>query len=261
MPPKKKKTTGNADKKGPQKERLQKLLAAAGIDSRRNCEQLILEGQVTVNGRTVDTLPAFADAEADDIRVNGRRIPKPQKIYILLNKPKGVICTSRDPQGRTKAIDLVDVNERIFCVGRLDGDTVGALLLTNDSELTNRLTHPRYELPKVYQVRVRGRMEGEAIDQLKKGVWLAEGRTGKAAVKVLKKLREETILEVRIQQGLNRQIRRSFARLGYKVRELKRTQIGSITLKGLQVGAYRHLTKPEIAYLYRATRIRDTETA
>jgi 23S rRNA pseudouridine2605 synthase len=239
---------------GSKKERLQKILAAAGIDSRRNCEKLILEGAVTVNGRIVDELPAFADPRQDDIRVNGRRIPKPQKIYFLLNKPKSVICTSRDPQGRPKAVDLIDTDERVFCVGRLDADTVGAIILTNDAELTNRLTHPKYELPKTYLVRLRGQMTPEDIEQLKKGVWLAEGRTGRAAVKVIKKLREETILEVQIRQGLNRQIRRSFARLGYKVRELKRIKIGNLTVKGLQTGAYRRLTKSEVEYLYRATK-------
>lgn len=239
---------------GVKKERLQKILAAAGIDSRRNCEELIRQGEVTVNGRVVDTLPAFADPQRDDIRVNGRRLPSPEKVYYLLNKPKGVICTSRDPQGRPKAIDLIDVQERVFCVGRLDADTVGAILLTNDSELANRMTHPKYELPKTYHVRVRGRMEAEDIEKLKQGVWLAEGKTGRASVKVLKKLQDETILEVQIRQGLNRQVRRSFARLGYKVRELKRIQIGNLTVKGLQSGAYRRLTKSQVDYLYRMTK-------
>lgn len=257
-----KKTVKKAEKKdtgGAKKERLQKILASAGIDSRRNCEERILQGEVTVNGKVVDTLPAFADVETDDIRVDGRRIPKPTKVYILLNKPKGVICTNSDPYGRPKAIDLVDTDERVFCVGRLDADTVGAILLTNDSELANRMTHPKYELAKTYHVRVRGRMSGEDIEQLKKGVWLAEGKTGKAAVKVLRKMHEETILEVQIRQGLNRQVRRSFARLGYKVRELKRVQIGNITVKGLQSGAWKHLSKNQVEYLYRATRIRGEE--
>ena len=249
---KKTKTAKKTDKAGT--ERLQKILASAGIDSRRNCEELILEGAVTVNGKTVDELPAFADPENDVICVNGRKIPKPKKIYILLNKPKGVICTSRDPLGRRKAVDLVDAEERIYCVGRLDVDTLGAILLTNDSELTNRLTHPKYELPKTYQVRIRGRMDHEAMEKLKKGVWLSEGKTGRSSVKILKKLKDETILEVQIRQGLNRQIRRSFARLGYKVRELKRLQIGNISIKGMQSGAYRFLTQSEVSYLYKMTR-------
>ncbi len=235
------------------KQRLQKILASAGIDSRRKCEEIILEGAVTVNGTLVNELPAFADPAVDDIRVDGQRIQQSKKVYFLLNKPKGVICTNADPMNRSRAIDLIDCPERIFCVGRLDVDTTGAIILTNDSELTNRLTHPRYELPKTYQVKLRGRMEGEEIEKLKKGVWLSEGKTERAAVKVLRKTNEETLLEVSIRQGLNRQIRRTFAHLGYKVMALKRTQIGNIVLKGIAVGSYKRLTNTQIAYLKKAT--------
>ena len=233
--------------------RLQKILAAAGVDSRRKCEDLILEHAVTVNGEIVSELPAFADPDADDIRVNGERIKRAEKVYFLLNKPKGVICTNSDPQGRPRAIDLIDSKERIFCVGRLDADTTGAIILTNDSELTNRLTHPRYELPKVYHVVVRGRMEGPDVEKLKKGVWLAEGKTGRAAVKILRRTHQDTILEISIRQGLNRQVRRTFASLGYKVKSLKRVQIGDIVLKGIPEGGYKTLTGRQIAYLKRAT--------
>lgn len=234
-------------------QRLQKILAAAGIDSRRKCEELIQEGAVTVNGRVVDTLPAFANPDTDDIRVGGQRLKHPKKVYYLLNKPKGVICTSYDPQHRSKAVDLIDSGERIFCVGRLDADTTGAIILTNDSELTNRLTHPRYELPKTYQVTIRGRMETEDIEKIKQGVWLSEGKTERAAIKVLRKTNEDTLLEISIRQGLNRQVRRTFAHLGYKVKALKRTQIGNIVLKGLAVGAHQKLTAAQIAYLKKAT--------
>jgi 23S rRNA pseudouridine2605 synthase len=237
------------------KQRLQKVLAAAGIGSRRACEEMILEGVVTVNGTLVNELPAFADPATDDIRVDGQRIKQEKKVYYLLNKPKGYICTNADPMGRPKAIDLVDSPERIFCVGRLDADTTGAIILTNDSDLTNRLTHPRYELPKTYQVKIRGKMEGEEIDKLKKGVWLSEGKTERAAVKVLRKTNEETLLEISIRQGLNRQVRRTFAHLGYKVMALKRTQIGNIVLKGIAVGAYKRLTSAQISYLKKATKL------
>ncbi len=235
------------------RQRLQKILAAAGVDSRRNCEELILEGAVTVNGEVILELPAFADPQTDDIRVNGQRIRQAEKVYFLLNKPKGVICTNFDPQGRLRAIDLIDCPERIFCVGRLDTDTTGAIILTNDSELTNRLTHPRYELTKTYQVVVRGRMEGEDVERLKKGVWLAEGKTSGASVKILGKTNLETMLEIGIRQGLNREIRRTFATLGYKVKSLKRTQIGDIVLKGIPVGGYKRLSHAQISYLKRAT--------
>ncbi|MHC5083495.1 MAG: pseudouridine synthase [Planctomycetota bacterium] len=233
--------------------RLQKILAEAGVDSRRKCEELILEGSVTVNGKVVSELPAFANPQADDIRVDNQRIKKAEKVYFLLNKPKGVICTNADPMGRRKAVDLIDCQERIFCVGRLDADTTGLIILTNDSELTNRLTHPRYELPKTYHVKIRGRMEGAELEKLKKGVWLSEGKTERAAVKVLKKTHQETLLEISIRQGLNRQIRRTFAHIGYKVKSLKRVQIGDIVLKGIAVGSYKRMTKTQLAYLKKAT--------
>lgn len=237
------------------KERLQKILAAAGIDARRKCEELILAGAVTVNGEVVESLPAFADPETDDIRVHGERVKRSVKVYYLLNKPKGVICTNSDPQGRPRAIDFIDTKERVFCVGRLDADTTGAIILTNDSELTNRLTHPRYELPKVYDVVLRGRMEGPDVEALKRGVWLAEGKTGKAAVKILRRTNQETTLQVSIRQGLNRQVRRTFAHLGYKVKGLKRVQIGDIILKGIPEGGYKPLTGKQIDYLKRATKL------
>lgn len=233
--------------------RLQKILSAAGIDSRRNCEQLILDGQVRVNGKVVDTLPAFADADRDTITVNGKRISTAQKVYYLLNKPRGVICTNRDPQGRRKAIDLVSSKERIFCVGRLDIDSSGLIILTNDSELADRLTHPRYELAKTYKVEVTGQLTGQAIERLKKGVWLSEGKTGRAAAKVLRRGRQFSTLEIVIRQGLNRQVRRMLAKVGLGVKSLTRTKIGKIGLRGVGVGKYRELKAPEVAYLKKVT--------
>ncbi|NLW84043.1 MAG: rRNA pseudouridine synthase [Phycisphaerae bacterium] len=233
--------------------RLQKILAASGIDSRRRCEQLILGGAVTVNGEVINTLPAFADPDKDDIRIEGRRIRAESKVYFLLNKPKNVICTSHDPQGRAMAVDLAPCKERVFCVGRLDAETTGLILLTNDAELTNRLTHPRYELPKTYEVVIRGRMEGDDIEKLKKGVWLAEGKTERAALRVIRRTNLETTLEIIIRQGLNRQLRRSFARVGYKVKGLKRTAIGDIELKGIPSGQCKKLSATQLAYLRRAT--------
>ena len=237
------------------KQRLQKVLAAAGIDSRRNCEELILDGLVRVNRKVVDSLPAFVDPAADIITVNGKKIQNPQKVYFLLNKPKGVICTNSDPQGRKKAIDLIECPLRIFCVGRLDVNTTGAIIITNDSELTNMLTHPKFELPKTYEVKIKGRIEGETLDKLKKGIWLSEGKTGKAAIKIIKRTHTETLLRISISQGLNRQIRRMIAKVGFKVKALKRTQIGTIGLKGLKLGSYKKLSPAQVAYLKKATRI------
>jgi len=234
-------------------QRLQRILAAAGVDSRRNCEQLILDGEVKVNGRVVDALPAFADAEKDTIAVNGRKIRRAQLVYFLLNKPKGVVCTNSDPQGRPLAIDLVRTSQRIHCVGRLDMDSSGLIVLTNDNELTNKLTHPRYELPKSYVVEVKGRIGPEAVEKLKKGVWLSSGRTARAAVKVLHRGRDVSKLEITIRQGLNRQIRRMLAKVGLNVKSLKRTRIGKLEIRGLGVGSFRPLTKVEVAYLKRTT--------
>ena len=230
-------------------QRLQKILAAAGVDSRRNCEELILDGVVRVNRKVVDELPAFADAEKDAITVHGKRIHAAQKVYFLLNKPKGVICSNRDPQGRKKAIDVVGTAERIFCVGRLDIETTGIIVLTNDSEMANRLTHPRYGLPKTYVVRVRGLIQGETAEKLKRGIWLAEGKTGRASVKILKRSHKESSIEITIRQGLNRQVRRMLAAVGLKVKSLKRTRIGRLSERGLGVGKFRRLSKAEVAYL------------
>ena len=233
-------------------QRLQKVLAAAGVDSRRKCEELILSGQVSVNRKVVDTLPAFVDPEKDVITVNGRKIRSAHKVYFLLNKPKGVISTNSDPQGRKKAIDLVDTNQRIFCVGRLDVDTTGLIILTNDSELTNKLTHPRYGIAKTYVARIRGEIAGEQVEKLKKGVRLAEGKTGRASVKILQRRHDESSIEITIRQGLNRQVRRMLAKVGLLVKSLTRTSIGKLTIRGLGVGKFRTLTSSEVGYLKKA---------
>lgn len=234
-------------------QRLQKVLAAAGVASRRKCEELILSGAVRVNGKVIDALPVFVDAEKDVITVGGKSVRAERKVYFLLNKPKGVICTSSDPQGRKKAIDLVRARERIFCVGRLDADSTGLIILTNDSELANRLTHPRYEMPKTYVARVKGQIDSAAVEKLKKGVWLAEGKTGKASVKILRRSHEESLIGVTIRGGLNRQVRRTLAKVGLPVKSLKRTRLGRLTDRGLGVGRFRPLTEAEVTYLRKAS--------
>ncbi len=254
------------------KQRLQKVLAAAGIGSRRKCEQLILSGTVEVNKRIVNELPVFVDTQEDIITVNGKKIqtaslPQVKKVYFLFNKPKGVICTSSDPLGRKKAIDFIPARERIFCVGRLDADTTGIIVLTNDNELANKLTHPRYEVPKTYVARVKGQISSEAVEKIKKGIWLADppaslrghltaqrvrragGKTARASVKILNRSRKESLIEITIRQGLNRQVRRMLAKVSGAVKSLKRTRIGNLTARGLGIGKFRTLTKTEIAYL------------
>lgn len=233
------------------KERLQKVLAAAGIDSRRKCEQMIIDGRISVNGKVVDSLPAFVEPEKDTITVDGRRISFGKKVYYLLNKPKGVVCTNSDPLGRCKAIDLIDCRQRVFCVGRLDIDTTGLIILTNDTELTNKLTHPRYACPKTYVVKVKGKFTAEQIEKLKKGIWLAEGKTAPAVVKILKRGPETALFEITIRQGINRQIRRMLAKVGLKAASIKRTKIASISVKGIGVGKYRTMTKAELGILHK----------
>jgi 23S rRNA pseudouridine2605 synthase len=237
------------------KERLQKILAAAGVASRRKCEELILEGLVSVNGSVVERLPAFADPDKDIIIAAGRRIRPQQKVYFLLNKPRGVICTNFDPQGRTTTIDLVATKHRIFCVGRLDIDTTGLIILTNDTELANRLTHPRYGLTKTYIAEVKGRIESRHVEKLKTGIWLAEGKTSQARIKILKRGPQHSLVEATITEGLNREVRRMLARVGLPVKSLKRTRIGRITDRGLGIGKFRLLTHSEVAYLKKATQV------
>ena len=191
----------------------------------------------------------YTACQTDIITVHGRKVRSAPKVYFLLNKPKSVVCTNSDPQGRRKAIDIIKADQRIFCVGRLDIDTTGLIILTNDSDLTNKLTHPKYKISKTYVAKVKGLAEGKAIDKLKKGVWLSEGKTGKSAVKVLKRSHDESLVEIIISQGLNRQVRRAMAKVGLKVKSLKRTRIGKITDRGISVGKFRKLSESEIEYL------------
>jgi 23S rRNA pseudouridine2605 synthase len=198
-------------------QRLQKILAASGIASRRRCEELILEGQVRVNGEVVTTLPAFADVQKDEIIVAGARIRRQQCFYFLLNKPRGVICTNFDPQGRTRAIDLIPGRRRLFCVGRLEIDTTGLIILTNDTELTNRLTHPKFGLPKTYIAEVKGRIEGPQAEKLKQGIWFAEGKSPRSAVKILQRNFKSSLVEITITEGLNRQKNAGQSRIARQV--------------------------------------------
>ncbi len=228
-------------------------MAGAGVASRRQCEELILEGVVRVNRKVVDQLPVFVDPEKDLITVNNQRIQQVQRIYYLLNKPKGVICTDDDPQGRKRAVDLVPSKHRVFCAGRLDAGTTGLIIVTNDNILTSRLTHPRYGLAKRYVVTVKGAVDQKQLSQLKKGVWLFDGQVSVSTVKILKHGFHQSILEISLKQGLDRQIRRMLAGVGLDVKDLKRTRIGRLDIRGLGLGSYRILTESEIKYLKKAT--------
>jgi pseudouridine synthase len=231
-------------------ERLQKLLARAGIGSRRACEELIAGGRVWVDGAVVKELGSKADIAAQDVRIDGRRLrPEPPE-YWILNKPKGVVCTNYDPSGRRRPMDfMTQTKARLFPVGRLDADSKGLLLMTNDGDLANHLTHPRYEVPKTYVATVDGEVPADQVRSLRGGVHLAEGRTGGADVRIVNRGRRKSIVEMTIHEGRNRQVRRMLARLGHPVRELVRTRIGRITLKGLAPGESRRLTPEEVEYL------------
>ncbi len=232
-------------------ERLQKVLAAAGLGSRRSCEILIRDGRVRINGREA-TLGSRIDPAVDGVTVDGKPVDvRPARtVCIMLNKPRGYITTRSDTRGRKTVMDLVarDI-PGLHPVGRLDYDTEGLLLLTNDGALTYRLTHPSHEVDKTYQVTVSRVLDEEALDSLRRGIRLDEGVTSGAAVRVLEVRGDRAVVEVIVHQGWNRQIRRMFEALGYRVLRLKRTGYGFLTLEGLQRGRFRYLTEEEIEIL------------
>jgi len=238
-------------------ERLQKILAQAGIASRRKCEELILSGAVEVNGEPVTTLGTKADPAVDVITVNGRPIRSEKKIYVMLNKPKGVITSAKDPQGRKVVSDfLPGIKERVYPVGRLDYDTEGLLLLTNDGEFANLLTHPKHHVPKTYHATVKGVPHGSALEKLQQGVMLEDGITYPAEVEYhdVKMEANEATIRITIHEGRNRQVRRMFEAVGHKVIKLKRVRFGEISLEGLPRGKFRHLTEQEVKALLQESR-------
>lgn len=233
-------------------ERLQKILAHAGIASRRAAEQLILDGKVAVDGKIVTDLGVRADPEKQKITLEGKAVDiAKKKIYLLLNKPKGYVTTMRDPQGRPIVTDLLkDVQERLFPVGRLDLDTEGALLLTNDGDLANRITHPRYEVRKTYIAHVSGIPSRDNLARLEKGIVLEGHRTWPAAIRVIDRKENSTSVEITIHEGKKRQVRKMFAAIGNPVLHLKRIAYGGLRLGSLRSGAYRFLTSGEIAKIF-----------
>jgi len=236
--------------------RIQKVLAEAGVASRRACEELVLNGRVRVNGKVVNRLPCFVSPTADKVAVDGAAatLRAEAKVYVLLNKPRGVVCTNSDPAGRRLAVDLVrQVAQRVFPVGRLDVDGTGLILLTNDGELANRMTHPRYGLTKTYIVEVEGQVASPAIEQLREGTYLDGRRTAGADLKVLSRDRDRTTFEVRLRESGNRELRRILARMGHKVRALRRVAIGMLSDRGIKTGHCRLLTEREVRDLWRQT--------
>ncbi len=247
---------------GPGRVRLQKFLSDAGVASRRHAEELIRAGRVVVNDVVVEQLPAFVDPEHDRIFVNGARVRAQRLEYWLVHKPKGVVCTNKDPAGRTRAIDLLpELGFRLFPVGRLDADSSGLLLMTNDGELAERLTHPRYGVPKTYRAEVRGQVPPDLPDRLRGGVWLSEGPAHASDVEIVHTEREKSVLMITLREGRNRQVRRMLARLGHPVRNLKRVQFGPLSLHRLPVGAARRLLPKEVAALRAAAAAAEAQFA
>ena len=236
-------------------ERLQKILSQAGIASRRASEQLMLDGRVTVNGATVFELGTKADPATDDIRVDGRRVKLAARArYLLLNKPRGYVTTRSDPQRRPTVIDLVqDVKEYVYPVGRLDYDTEGLLLLTNDGDLAARLTHPSHEVPRVYEARVLGIPDDHDLQRLSRGLVIEGRRTAAADVHMKPPRRddEQATLVITLREGRNRQVRDMCDAIGHPVEHLRRVAIGPLRDSRLKAGHWRDLTPEEVARLKR----------
>jgi 23S rRNA pseudouridine2605 synthase len=233
-------------------ERLQKVLAHVGVGSRRAVEEMIAAGRVRVNGKRAE-LGRRVDPTKDVVEVDGSRVPlQTDLVYYLLNKPVGVVTTASDPEGRTTVLDIVDVEQRVWPVGRLDVDTEGAILLTNDGELTNMLTHPRYEFPKTYVAEAKGTVGNKVMKSLARGVELEDGMTAPAEVSVLERSAGGSLVEITIREGRNRQVRRMFDEVGHPLRRLARVAIGPVGLGHLKPGRFRRLSSEEARALYAA---------
>jgi 23S rRNA pseudouridine2605 synthase len=237
---------------GGRAERVQKLLAAAGVGSRRACEELIAAGRVAVDG-TVISLGAKADPLRQVITLDGERIhTNPSLVYLLLNKPAGVVTTVTDPQGRPTVMDLVPANPRVYPVGRLDRDTEGLLLLTNDGELANRLAHPRYEIEKTYVAQIRGPLKRHAVRALLEGVELEDGIARARSVRELGKAQDHPLMELLLAEGRKREVRRMLAAVNIPLERLARVRIGPLPLGDIAPGKFRPLNGAEVRALLKA---------
>lgn len=232
-------------------ERLQKYLSSCGVASRRKSEELIISGKVSVNGQIVKEL-GFKVTDKDEVLVEGKQVLKSEKEYYILYKPEKTICSVKDEKGRLTVVDLIDTKEKIFPVGRLDYDTSGLLLLTNDGEITNKLTHPKGNIEKVYYVKVSGIVTSKHLRALEDGIVLDGIKTKKARAKLKKldKKNNKSYVELTITEGRNHQVKNMFAALGFKVLKLKRTHYAFFDLEGLSIGEYRSLSVKEIKQLY-----------
>lgn len=233
-------------------ERLQKILARAGVASRRQAEELIRQGKVAIDGRVVTDMGIRIDATAHKITVNGVQISSPeQQVYFLLNKPAGYVTTVRDPQGRPTVIDLFqDIHQRLFPVGRLDLDTEGALLMTNDGDLANRILHPRHEVTKTYIVEVSGSPSQKEISRLEKGIMVEGKKTWPALIKFISAQKKSSKFQITIHEGRKRQIKKMFEAIGFPVLHLKRIAYGKLQLGNLKTGQYRALSEKDLRQIF-----------
>lgn len=232
-------------------ERLQKTLSRAGIASRRETEKLIQEGRIQVNGEVVTRLDWKADPLSDHIRVDGKLIKRLEpKVYIVLNKPRGVLCTRTDPLGRPVVVDLLKgVRFRVYPVGRLDGDSEGLVLLTNDGNFFHRMVHPKYEKPRTYRVKVKGLPDPKGVRRLRQGIKLNDGTARPVEVKRIRALKTNSWWHVVVREGRNRLVRRMFEKIRHPVLRLVRVKYGALGLGGLKPGQYRYLTQEEVNLL------------
>ena len=227
-------------------ERLQKILARAGVASRRGAERVMEEGRVTVNGVTVRELGSKADVTRDDVRVDGVRLRAPERpVYVVLNKPKGTVTTRHDPEGRPTVMDLVPAVAGLFPVGRLDVTTEGLILLTNDGAFAERVSHPRYEVPRIYEAKVHGVPDEKTLERLRKGVRVEGDRMVADRVRVLEADRNAW-LEVTLHEGKRHEVRRLLEAVGHPVSKLRRVAFGPVTTRGLEPGQFRVLTPQEV---------------
>ncbi len=233
--------------------RLNKFLSNSGVASRRKCDEIIAAGKVTVNGKVVDTLGANINEKKDKIKVEGKEVKLPSSfVYIKLNKPKGYACTANDEKGRKTIYQLIKADERLFSVGRLDYDTEGLILLTNDGDFANKVIHPSYQIEKEYHVNVEGEVKESELAVMRAGVVVDGARMPQARIKFLSYENNVTRLSVVIDEGQNRQVRRMFKAIGKEIKLLKRVRIGEVKLGGLKRGDYRDLTEEELNSLVRA---------
>lgn len=239
-------------------ERLQKIMAELGVASRRKCEELILQGKVKVNNQVITELGTKVDKQKARIEVEGKQlIHHITKVYVLLNKPVGYITSAKDQFNRPTVLDLVSgLNERLFPVGRLDYDTEGLLILTNDGELTYKITHPSHNVCKTYTAKVRGRVSTKTVEAFREGIMVEDYKTAPAELEILKYVENDTFVNITIHEGRNRQVRKMCDAVGHKVLKLKRISIGELKLGDLKVGQWRNLTAEEVQYLYSLGEIR-----